>query len=289
MRAGDGPRRPGRGGISGHGDGGVAVRSILFNIAFYLNVVGWMLACSPMLLLPRRWAIGCVHGWARSSVWLLRVVAGVRVEIRGTPPDRAAPLLVAAKHQSVFETFALLPWFADPAFILKRELTWIPVFGWWCAKMRMIPVDRGKGATALKDMARRAGAEAATGRQIVIFPEGTRRPPGAAPAYKQGIGLLYAEMGVPCQPVALNSGLYWPRRKWQRYPGTILVEFLEPIPPGLPREAFMGRLETAVEAASDRLLAEAAGDPNPPPMPGSARKRLAAGAAAPIPRPRRAG
>lgn len=256
----------------------MAVRSILFNIAFYLNIVAWMIGCAPMLLLPRKWAIGCVHGWARSSTWLLRVVGGVRVEFRGTPPERGAPLLVASKHQSLFETFALLPFFSDPAFILKRELAWIPLFGWWCHKMRMIPVDRGKGATALKYMARRAGAEAARGRQIVIFPEGTRRPPGAPPHYKQGIGLLYAEMRVPCLPVALNSGLYWPRRKWQRYPGTILVEFLEPIPPGLPRDAFRQRVETVIEIASDRLIGEAAAGPNPPPMPEHARAKLAGAA-----------
>lgn len=267
----------------------MAVRSILFNIAFYLNIIVWMIGCTPMLLLPRRWAIGCVHGWARCSTWLLRVIGGVRVEVRGGRPRPGAPLLVASKHQSVFETFALLPYFSDPAFILKRELTWIPLFGWWCHKMRMIPVDRGKGATALKDMARRAHAEAARGRQIVIFPEGTRRPPGAPPQYKQGVSLLYAEMKVACLPVALNSGLYWPRRKWQRYPGTIVVEFLEPIPPGLGREAFRDRLETAIETASDRLLGEAAAAPNPPPMPGEALARLdgMAAADAAIPRPRR--
>jgi 1-acyl-sn-glycerol-3-phosphate acyltransferase len=252
----------------------LAVRSILFNIAFYLNIIVWMIGCTPMLLLPRRWAIGCVHGWARCSTWLLEVIGGVRVEVRGGLPRRGMPLLVAAKHQSVFETFALLPYFSDPAFILKRELTWIPLFGWWCRKMRMIPVDRGRGATALKDMARRAHAEAARGRQIVIFPEGTRRPPGAPPQYKQGVSLLYATMQVPCLPVALNSGLFWPRRKWQRYPGTILVEFLEPIPPGLDREAFRERLETAIETASDRLLGEAAAAPNPPPIPDEARARL---------------
>ncbi|TCT11817.1 1-acyl-sn-glycerol-3-phosphate acyltransferase [Tepidamorphus gemmatus] len=252
----------------------MAVRSILFNIAFYLNIIVWMIGCTPMLLLPRRWTIGCVHGWARCSTWLLEVIGGVRVEVRGGLPRRGMPLLVAAKHQSVFETFALLPYFSDPAFILKRELTWIPLFGWWCRKMRMIPVDRGRGATALKDMARRAHAEAARGRQIVIFPEGTRRPPGAPPQYKQGVSLLYATMQVPCLPVALNSGLFWPRRKWQRYPGTILVEFLEPIPPGLDREAFRERLETAIETASDRLLGEAAAAPNPPPIPDEARARL---------------
>jgi 1-acyl-sn-glycerol-3-phosphate acyltransferase len=135
-------------------------------------------------------------------------------------------------------------------------------------------VRRDKGARALRDMAREAREQARSGRQILIFPEGTRRPPGAPPDYKVGVLLLYQEMGVPCLPVALNSGLYWPRRKWQRYPGTITVEFLEEIPPGLPRKDFLARLEVVIEAASDRLLAEAAAAPHPPPLPESARERL---------------
>ncbi len=254
----------------------MVLRSILFNIAFYVNLIAWLVLCLPFIWLPRTWLIGLVHGWARSSVWLLRVVAGVRMEVRGARKRYDGPLLIAAKHQSLFETYALLPFFSDPAFILKRELNRIPFFGWWAARMRMIPVDRGKGMRALKEMAAIARAEAARNRQVLIFPEGTRRPPGAEPAYKAGVSTLYAEMDVPCLPVALNSGLFWPRRKWQRYPGTILVEFLEPIAPGLPRREFLARLESDIEAACDRLLVEAARSADPPPLPETARERLAA-------------
>jgi len=254
----------------------VVVRSILFNIAFYANLIAWMLVCMPSMILPRRWLIVLVHGWARSSVWLLRVVGGVSVEFRGKARRYDGPLLIAAKHQSLFETFTLLPFFSDPAFILKRELNWIPVFGWWAMKMRMIPVDRGKGARALKAMASYAREEAARNRQVLIFPEGTRRPPGADPAYKGGVATLYQEMNVPCLPVALNSGLYWPRRKWQRYPGTIIVEFLEPIQPGMGRSDFMEKLQSEIEASCDRLIREAAESDNPPPLPDTAQARLAA-------------
>jgi 1-acyl-sn-glycerol-3-phosphate acyltransferase len=254
----------------------LALRSILFNLAFYANLVAWMIVFLPIIVLPRAWLRPFMQGWAMSSIWLLRVVGGVRLEVRGAPEQYAGPLLVAAKHQSMFETFALLHRFADPAFILKYELTRIPVFGWWLRKMGMISVRRDQGARALKEMARIARSEAESGRQILIFPEGTRRPPGAEPDYKAGVALLYQEMGVACLPVALNSGLYWPRRKWQRYPGTIIVEFLPLIESGLRRHAFMAQLEREIESASDRLLAEAANNPHPPPMPESARSRLAA-------------
>lgn len=250
------------------------VRSILFNLAFYVNLVVWALVCLPTMICPRRWLVFVIHGWARSSVWLLRVIAGIAVEVRGVASNHDGPLLIAAKHQSLFETFALLPFFSDPAFIMKRELNWIPFFGWWTLKMRMIPIDRRKGARALKAMAAYARAEVARNRQILIFPEGTRRAPGDEPDYKSGVATLYKELGVPCLPVALNSGLFWPRRKWQRYPGTIVIEFLEPIPPGLPRRAFLARLQADIETASDRLLAEAAASDTPPPLPATARARL---------------
>jgi len=252
----------------------MVVRSILYNAAFYANLLVWMMVCLPLIWLPRRRLRMFMQGWALSSVWLLRVIAGTRLEVRGLPRRLDGPLLVAAKHQSMFETFALLHCFADPAFILKHELMRIPVFGWWLSRMGMISVRRDKGARALKDMGRDARETAEAGRQVLIFPEGTRRPPGAEPAYKVGVVLLYEEMGMPCVPVALNSGLYWPRRKWQRYPGTILVEFLEPLPAGLPRKEFLKRLETDIETASDRLLVEAATGPNPPPLPETARERL---------------
>ena len=184
------------------------------------------------------------------------MVCGTTVEFRGLEKIPPGALLVASKHQSLWETFALFTLFADPAYIMKRELMWIPFFGWYTWKAGMIPVDRGKGAQALADMNERARRELARDRQIIIFPEGTRRPPGAEPRYKYGIVHLYAETGVPCLPIALNSGLFWPRRSLRRYPGTIRVEVLDPIPPGLDKEEFFERLQQTIEAATARLVAE---------------------------------
>lgn len=165
-------------------------------------------------------------------------------------------MIIAAKHQSTFETFALLKLFDDFTFIVKRELMWIPIFGWCMWKGRMIPVDRGAGSQALIEMTERAMREIRTGRQLVIFPEGTRRAAGAEPRYKFGVAHLYGEIGVPCVPVALNSGLFWPRRAFMRFPGTIVVEFLPPIPPGMDKQAFFARLQNDIESATARLLEE---------------------------------
>lgn len=235
----------------------VLLRSLVFNVAFYLNLGVLLLFALATFVLPRKAGIiRMAQLWGTTSLWLLRTVVGTRVEFRGLhhlPPGGA---LVAAKHQSILETFALLPCVDDPAFILKRELRWVPVFGWLTMKARMIPVDRGH-PNALADMARRAGDEARAGRQIMIFPEGTRRAPGAPPAYKYGVAQLYRSLDVPCVPVALNSGVFWPRRRFVRRPGTVVIEFLEPIAPGLDRDSFLAVLRERIENASDRLLAEA--------------------------------
>ena len=242
-----------------------ALRSLLFQIAFYGTTALYLILLLPLApLLPRRlfWKVG-VLWWAASNRILLRVIAGTRAEFRGLEHIPKGPLLIAAKHQSAWETFALLPLFSDPAFILKQELMRIPIFGWFAAKARMIPIDRKGGSAALKVMTRRAQADMAEGRQILIFPEGTRRAPGAPPDYKFGVAHLYASLDVPCLPIALNSGLYWPRQAFIRRRGTILVEVLEPIPPGLGRAAFMARLERDIETASDRLLGEGLDDLGP--------------------------
>lgn len=234
----------------------LVARSLLFNAAFYANLIIWMLPCIPLLVGPRKALIRVAQAWARSNLWLLRIIAGTRVEFRGRERIPPGGLLVAAKHQSLWETFALVTLFDDPAFVLKRELTWIPLFGWLLSKAGMVPVDRTAGSNALRAMTRRACAEVEHGRQVLIFPEGTRRPPGAAPAYKYGITHLYAKLNVPCVRVALNSGLFWPRRRFIRRPGTIVAEVLEPLPAGLTRDEFFRQLTEGIETASDRLLAE---------------------------------
>jgi 1-acyl-sn-glycerol-3-phosphate acyltransferase len=206
--------------------------------------------------MPYRAIIWIAKTWGRTNLVLLRVIAGIDYEVRGREKIPRGPIIVASKHQSAWETFALLPLFDNPLFIVKRELMWIPIFGWLMRKGRMVPVDRGAGSQALVDMTERARVELADGRQLIIFPEGTRRPAGAEPRYKFGVAHLYAVEGVPCVPVALNSGLLWPRRSLRLKPGTVIVEILDPIAPGLDKDAFFKRLHDEIETATARLLTE---------------------------------
>jgi 1-acyl-sn-glycerol-3-phosphate acyltransferase len=234
----------------------IAVRSILFNIAFYLGVLIWLVIALPTFFMPYRAIVTIAKTWGRTNLWLLRTICGLDAEFRNVQKIPRGPLIVAAKHQSAWETFALLWLFDDPTFILKRELQWIPLFGWFTIKGRMVPIDRGAGSQALIDMTERVRLELARGRQIVIFPEGTRRPAGAEPRYKFGVAHLYAACGVPCLPIALNSGLFWPRRSFRRFPGKVVAEILDPIPSGLDKDAFFARLRDELEAASARLVEE---------------------------------
>jgi 1-acyl-sn-glycerol-3-phosphate acyltransferase len=239
----------------------ILVRSIAFNVLFYLNTLIFLIIALPTFVLPYRAIIRVAQAWARMDLALLRIVAGIDYEIRGREKIPDGAIIVAAKHQSAWETFALLPLLDNPTFIMKRELQWIPIFGWLTIKGRMVPVDRSKGSQALIAMAERARIELADRRQLIIFPEGTRRPAGAEPRYKYGVAHLYAVEGVPCVPVALNSGLFWPRRSMLRIPGKILVEILDPIPPGLGKEEFFHRLQDTIEAATARLIEEAKAKP----------------------------
>jgi 1-acyl-sn-glycerol-3-phosphate acyltransferase len=232
------------------------LRSLIYNVVFYVNLVLFLVLGSPFYLTPRKWSIRALQAWATTSLWWLRLICGTRYEIRGAENIPQGAVLVASKHQSAWDIFALLPLFDDPAMVLKRELVFIPLFGWFIPKFRMIPVERSSGASALKAMVARAREAAAMGRQIVIFPEGTRRLPGAPPDYRPGAAALYLQLGLPCLPIALNSGLYWPRRKFLRYPGTIVVEILPLIEAGLTRRDFAQRLETAIETATARLVEE---------------------------------
>ena len=232
-------------------------RSLLFNVLFFVTTTLFVVIGSPFLFTPRSWAMAALKVHARFELFLLRVIVGTKIQVRGRENIPEGACLVASKHQSAWETFALIPIFRDPALLMKRELFWIPFHGWFSYKFQMIPVDRDKGPAALRRMLREARKRIDDGREIIIFPEGTRRPAGAPPDYKTGIVLLYDALGVPCLPVALNSGLFWPRRTVSRRPGTIVVEILPPIPPGLPKAEFLRRLETVIEGASNRLLAEA--------------------------------
>lgn len=234
----------------------IFLRSLVFNALFYVNLAGWFVAALPATLMSLPALMMFARGWARTSNWLLRVICNVRVEVRGREHLPQGPLIVAAKHQSFWDTFALFEHLDRPLYIYKRELGRIPIFGTVLRAGRMISVDRSGGGRALLAMARRAGEEVRAGRQLIIFPEGTRRPVGAPPAYKSGIAQIYAEANVPCVPVGLNSGLSWPRRTFLRHPGTITLEFLPPLAPGLKRREFMAALSAAIEASADRLAAE---------------------------------
>jgi 1-acyl-sn-glycerol-3-phosphate acyltransferase len=235
----------------------IALRSVVFNLVFYINLTLFLVIGSPLLLGPRLWAIRALQLWGASSVWWLRILCNIHMEVRGREHLPKGAALVAGKHQSFWETFAILPLVDDPCMVLKRELTFIPLFGWFALKFRMIAVERMAGPSAMRNLIKRARAEAAAGRQIVIMPEGTRRAPDDPPDYKPGAAALYGALNLPCVPFGLNAGLFWPRRKFLRQPGTIVVEFLPAIPPGLPRPAFQQALQLAIENSTTRLVAEA--------------------------------
>ena len=244
------------------------MRSLLYNIAFYLIVPAFLIFGAPLLLASRRTAVrGIYGGISRSLLWWLKAIVGLETDARGLENLRKGPVIVAVKHQSTWDVFALTPYFDEPAMILKSELMAIPFLGWFATKMDMIPVQRGKGRVAIKQLVESARKSVEQGREIFIFPEGNRREPGAEPRYKRGIVAMYKELGVPVVPVALNSGLYWRRRQFNRHPGKVIVEFLPAIEPGLNDEEFLAALQGAIEAATHRLIAEALAGPNPPPAP----------------------
>lgn len=255
------------------------LRSLIFALLFYVSTAVFVVGGSFLLLGPRRWAMAGLKAHAIVSLWLLRWIVGTRMEVRGRDKLPKAPYLVASKHQSAWDTFALIPIFGDPAMVMKWELTLIPFYGWFSRKFEHVFVRRERGPAALRRLVRDAEDRASAGREIVIFPEGTRRAPGAEPDYKSGVVALYEGLGLPCVPVALNSGLYWPRRQLIRFPGTIIVEILDPLPADLPRSEFRAVLESRIEAAANRLIIEAARSENPPPIAADVLARAEAAAA----------
>ena len=240
----------------------ILVRSAIFQVVFYATFVAMMVFGLPFLL-QRSTTMWLVKAWARVSVALLRIICGTRVEFRNLALLPKGASILAVKHQSFFETFALITVLDDFAFVLKKELTAIPLFGWYAKASGQIGIDRDKRAATLSGLQRAVRAKLAAGHQVIIFPEGTRKTIGAPPTYKPGVAVLVADSVVPCTPVALNSGLFWPRRSFMRRPGTIVFEFLPPIAPGLSKRAFMAALEHAIEPATDALVAAAiAADPS---------------------------
>jgi 1-acyl-sn-glycerol-3-phosphate acyltransferase len=245
----------------------ILLRSLVFNVAFYLVTAIMLVGTLPLFFVMPQWfGMGVVRNWAKVCVFLHRTIVGARLEVRGLENLPPGGFIVASKHQSFFETFALIPLLKNPTIVMKRSIRWWPIFGQYTIKTGMIHVDREGKTAALRALSARAREEIRKGREIIIFPEGTRRAPGSQPDYQSGIALLYRTLSVPVVPVALNSGLFWPRRSFLRFPGTIVFEFLPPIPPGLDSRAFLEKLQKSIESASARLAAEAVeqGGPHAP-------------------------
>jgi 1-acyl-sn-glycerol-3-phosphate acyltransferase len=229
------------------------LRSLAFNVGWYLGSAIIAIVGAPLLLAPRRWVVAWARLWIAFVLWWLRVTVGIRHRVAGRENLPAGPAIIACKHQSSWETMAFTGLFDDIAIVLKRELLFIPVVGWAMARAGNIAVARGNGASALRGLVKQAKAAIAEGQSIVIFPEGTRVAPGEQKPYQIGTAALYRQLGVPVVPMALNSGLFWGRRKFVKRPGMITLEILPPIPPGLSREAFMEALRERIEGATARL------------------------------------
>jgi 1-acyl-sn-glycerol-3-phosphate acyltransferase len=237
----------------------LVLRSLVFNIAFFLWSTLVQVLFLPSLLCPRVVVAWVQRLWIRGALALLAGICGLRHEIRGLEHLPPGPCIIASKHQSAWDTLIFAVLFHGPGFIVKRELLWVPLFGWYIQRTGCIPIDREGGASALKRMIAGARNAIGNGQYIIIFPEGTRVAPGQRRPYHPGVSALYRQLGVPAVPVALNSGLFWGRRTFLKKPGRITLEFLEPIAPGLARKDFTAELERRIETASARLVAAAQG------------------------------
>jgi 1-acyl-sn-glycerol-3-phosphate acyltransferase len=228
-------------------------RSLLFLAVFYGSSALILVTALLLLPFPRRATQKCFQIWMRYMMWLLKVLVGLNYQVTGRENLPDGPVILACKHQSAWEVGVFLILFSDPAYVLKKELLSIPVYGWLLRKTRMIAINRDEGASALKKMLRQAREVLANGRTVVIFPEGTRQAPDVKGTYHPGVAALYKNSNVPLVPVALNSGCFWGRRSFFKRPGTITLQFLPAIDKGLKARDFMEVLETRIENASQNL------------------------------------
>ena len=235
----------------------LTIRSLLFNAVFFGGGLIIAVALLPCLLLPRPAMQGGLKFWSAFTMTALKWVVGLRWEVRGLENLPNRPCIFASKHQSAWETGIFYQLVSDPSYILKKELLSIPFFGWYIARGGAIAIDRKAGASALKLMISGAQDRLARGQNVVIFPEGTRAAPGKPGTYHPGVAALYKGVDAPVVPVALNSGVFWPRRSFLKRPGCITIEFLPAIEPGLDRKAFMSELKARIEPASNRLIEDA--------------------------------
>lgn len=234
----------------------ILVRSLTFAFAFYLYSLIYGLLMAPLLLCPRAWVTRALSWYGVGTTVLLRVICNIRVEVRGRENLPRGAALIAAKHQCMFDIFGSFAFLPDSCFVTKKELMWIPFLGWYVRKGGMIVVDRDAHASALRKLLADARDRFRHARQVVIFAEGTRKAPGDAPDYKPGIAALYRDLAMPVTPMALNTGVHWPKHGFLRHPGTIVFDILPPIPAGLKRGEFMRELESRIETATNALIAE---------------------------------
>ena len=230
------------------------IRSLVFVLWLYLSMALFAVGLSPALLLPHRHAMAVIRGWSRFVLFGLRWLAGIRVVVTGLEHRPTGAALLAGKHQGMLDIVAPFTFLDDPCFVLKKELMPLPFFGWFAWKTKMIAVDRAAHSKALKDMVRQTRVRLTEGRQILIFPEGTRTQPGQPGDYKPGVAAIYRDLDAPCHLMATDSGRCWPAKGFIYRPGVVTFAFLPPLPAGLKRAEFMARLEAEIETASMGLL-----------------------------------
>jgi 1-acyl-sn-glycerol-3-phosphate acyltransferase len=238
----------------------IFLRSLLYWLWFNGSILVVGTLGVPFVLLSKDGGSAVMEAWARVAAFGARWICGIRTQVRGLENLPDGPVMIASKHQSTFDTVAPILFTKRPVYVLKQELLDMPIFGWYCQKAGLIAIDRGGQMAALKKLIAQAKERFADGRPLIIFPEGTRQPLDTPPDYKVGVAGIYTLLGVPCVPMALNTGLVWPAQGFLRYPGTAVFEFLPMIPAGLKRDAFMATLEARIETASNALLAEAKGE-----------------------------
>lgn len=235
----------------------VRVRSGIYAVWLIGILLVMGIVCLPVLVAPRAASLAVVRTWCRIQLWGLRRIVGLKIEFRGLEHRPTGSALIAAKHQGELDAIAPFSVLQDPCFVLKRELMRLPILGWYTQALKMIPIDRSGGSATVKALSAAAAERLREPRQLVIFPEGTRKLPGAEPAYKGGVAALYRDLRLPCTPVATNSGLFWPAKGMLFRPGTAVFEFLPAVPPGLHRGEFMREIQARIEAATAVLVREA--------------------------------
>jgi len=240
---------------SGPGGPVATIRAIVFIVLFYAGMAAWGLLLIVPAFFSHRVVVWAMKSYIRFALDLLRVLCGTRCEVRGTPPS--GPCIVASKHQSFLDVMMLMLWLPEPRFVMKRSVMWVPVLGLYALRLGCVPIDRGNRSAAMRSIVEGVRTMRYPG-QVIIYPQGTRVPPGEARPYKGGVAKLASETGLPIELAAVNAGWFWPRAGIRRSPGAAVLEFLGPLPTDVPPPRRLDEIERRIEAASDRLADEAA-------------------------------